>query len=167
MEIGSIPRWSVVTTGVIAMAARGFRKSRKETAGDRQAAAVALPEGGVFVCQECGTPIGLEQVVRTDAERVDGSVTGYVVIDHHCQCTAGEVRSSRMWGSFPAFVALFGRMPFLPYETPFARAQVATDDPSVTRWRWELEQVADFDEFLLFLDDARAHRPASGRADAQ
>lgn len=147
-----------MTTGVIAVAARGVRKSKTATDGSRRHA----PSGGVFVCERCRAGIRLEYVSEADAERVDGSVTGYVVIRHHCECTPGQLLSTRAWGSYPGFVALFGRIPLLPYRSPFEPVQLTPADPTMVRWGWELEQVASVDEFLLFLDDARSRQAGTG-----
>jgi hypothetical protein len=98
-------------------------------------------------------------VVSADVERVDGGATGYIVFQHFCPCERGSVRVSRGWGSHPSFLALFGKQPSLPYHAPFAYQGVTDDDKVLRRWRWELEQVVDWAEFMLFLDDA-----ADGRA---
>jgi len=110
---------------------------------------------GVFACARCRRPLELERVAATDVERNDGGVTGWVVFTHHCACTPGTVIVSRAWATHPAFVALFGSQPWLPYRAPFAYGVVDDDEPVLARWRWELAQMADADEFLLFLDDAR------------
>jgi hypothetical protein len=100
----------------------------------------------------------LEKVVSADIERIDGNATGYIVFQHFCSCERGVVRASRSWGSHPSFLALFGAQPPLPYRAPFTWRGVNEDDPTMARWRWELGQVADWDDFMLFLD---AHRPAA------
>ncbi len=92
-------------------------------------------------------------MVTAEIERVDGDATGYIVFQHFCACERDVVHISRSWGSYPSFLALFGSQPPLPYRAPFAWRGVSEDDPALTRWRWELGQVADFREFMLFLDD--------------
>lgn len=122
--------------------------------GVRPSAAAA-----VFRCDRCSTPIELERVVGADIERGDDGVTGFVLFEHHCPCSPESVVVTRAWATHAAFVALFGSQPWLPYRAPFSYGQVADDDPVLGRWRWELEQVADASEFLLFLGDAS--RPAA------
>ncbi|MGI9033087.1 MAG: hypothetical protein ACR2HY_05310 [Acidimicrobiales bacterium] len=100
-------------------------------------------------------------MASADVERDDNGVTGWVVFVHHCPCSPNEVRTSRSWATHPAFVALFGSQPWLPYRAPFAYGVVADDEPVLARWRWELAQVADANEFLLFLDDASGGNPAA------
>jgi len=114
----------------------------------------------VFTCSGCRRPLELERVVAADVERNDDGVTGWVVFTHHCACSSGRVARSRAWATHPAFVALFGSQPWLPYRAPFAYGEVADDEPVLARWRWELAQMGDADEFLLFLDDAREHPAA-------
>ncbi len=114
----------------------------------------------VFTCSRCRRPLELERVAATDVERDDGGVTGWVVFTHYCACTPGAVIVSRAWATHPAFVALFGSQPWLPYRAPFAYGVVSDDGPVLARWRWELAQMADADEFLLFLDDAQGHSAA-------
>ncbi len=127
------------------MAPRGSRKSNQEA---------RISEHGIYCCSHCGRPLQLEKVMRSDVERLNGVATGYVVFEHFCGCDSRTLRSSRGWGSHPSFVVLFGEQPSLPYESPFACQGVDDDDPIVARWRWELSQVADWDDFVLFLDDA-------------
>jgi hypothetical protein len=93
-------------------------------------------------------------VVSADVERSDGVATGYITFQHSCPCDPSLVRTSRGWGSHPSFLALFGTQPPLPYRAPFQWHGVAQDDPALARWRWELGQVADSRDFLLFADDA-------------
>ena len=109
----------------------------------------------VFRCSRCKRPLELEQVATADVERGATGVTGWVVFGHHCACSPGSVRQSRAWATHPAFVALFGSQPWLPYRAPFTYGPVADDDPLLVRWRWELAQTADSEELLLFVDDAR------------
>ncbi len=108
----------------------------------------------VFRCSSCGDPIELERVAGVDVERGAHGVTGYVIFQHSCSCTSEGPRTTRSWATHAAFVALFGSQPWLPYRAPFRFEPVADDDPVLDRWRWELEQVADAHEFLLYLDDA-------------
>ncbi len=113
----------------------------------------------VFRCSECRRALELERVAAADIERDDNGVTGWVVFTHQCACRPGHLIVSRAWATHPAFVDLFGSQPWLPYRAPFAYAVVADDEPVLARWRWELAQVVDADELLLFVDDART-RPA-------
>ncbi len=108
-----------------------------------------------FRCSRCGNPLDLERVIAAEAERKGHAVTGYVLFRHSCACTQGGTRTTRSWGTHGAFCALFGSQPWLPYEAPFRLQAVADDDPLARRWQWELAQVADVDEFLLFVDYAR------------
>jgi hypothetical protein len=133
------------------MAARGAKKGADHP---------VMTQAGVFCCSGCGSALQLEQVGAADAERANGTITGYILIDHACSCAEGS-RTSRCWGSYPAFLALFGKMPHLPFRSPFAFHRVAADDPVVARWRWELGQVAGWQEFMLFLDDALERRNAA------
>jgi len=88
----------------------------------------------VFRCSRCELPLELERVAAADVERDDDGVTGWVVFTHHCTCRSDVLVVSRAWATHPAFVAL---------------------EPVLARWRWELGQMADADEFLLFVDDAQ------------
>lgn len=115
---------------------------------------------GVYTCWQCSRPLELEKVLSAEAEEADKALTGYVVFQHLCACDPSAVQVSRMWGSYPAFLALFGTQPALPYTAPFAWQAVTEDDPTVSRWRWELAQVVDVGEFMLFLDDAADRRLA-------
>jgi len=114
----------------------------------------------MFRCSSCRRPLELERVAATDVERDDNGVTGWVVFTHHCKCAPGNLIVSRAWATHPAFVALFGSQPWLPYRAPFAYGLVADDEPVLARWRWELAQMADAHEFLLFVDDARSRHAA-------
>ncbi len=114
-------------------------------------------ELGVYCCGQCRTPLQLEMVVSADIDRVDDNATGYVVFEHFCTCQPGTLHVSRGWGSHPSFLALFGRQPALPYRAPFRWQTMTDDDPTLARWRWEVGQVRDWHDFVLFLDDA-AHR---------
>ncbi|MEN3316165.1 MAG: hypothetical protein V7605_2399 [Acidimicrobiaceae bacterium] len=131
------------------MFARGVER-RPRPAHDRAVA--------VFKCTACRRPLELERVATAEVERDDHGVTGWVVFTHHCECAPGAVVVSRHWATHPAFVTLFGSQPWLPYRGPFAFGVVADDDPVLARWRWELAQMTDAHEFLLFVDDARADR---------
>jgi hypothetical protein len=115
---------------------------------------------GVYTCTACGRSLQLEMVLSAEAERLEGSATGYISFQHFCPCDPSVVHNSRAWGSHPSFMALFGTQPALPYTAPFAWQPVKEDDPNVCRWRWELGQVADVGEFLLFLEDAAQRRAA-------
>lgn len=108
----------------------------------------------VFRCSGCQRPLELERVASADVERDDGGVTGWVRFRHHCPCAPVGLQVSRAWATHPAFVALFGSQPWLPYRAPFAYGAVPDDEPVLARWRWELGQVADAEEFMLFLADA-------------
>ena len=111
-------------------------------------------DSGVYTCSKCGRPLQLEMVVSADVERLNGLATGYVLFQHFCRCEPDTLRVSRAWGSHPSFVALFGHQPSLPYRAPFAWQGVTDDDKLLSRWRWELNQLADWQELVLFLDDA-------------
>lgn len=115
--------------------------------------------GAVYLCAHCDRPIETEWVVSIEAERVDAGSrpvalernTGYMLITHHCPCSK-LVLTSRRRGSYPGFVALFGKGVRLPYVSPFHLREVDDDDPLLVRWRWELEQTADVEEFLDWLN---------------
>ncbi len=113
----------------------------------------------VYRCSGCQRPLELERVTTADVERDDNGVTGWVVFGHYCPCSPGAVRDSRAWATHPAFVALFGSQPWLPYRAPFSYGAFVDDEPVLARWRWELGQVSDADELLLFVDDARSRGP--------
>jgi hypothetical protein len=125
-------------------------EKRKEVGGEVR--------GAPFGCSKCKRPIELERVLGAEAERRGHGVTGYVVFRHSCPCTPVGTRASRNWGTNAAFCSLFGAQPWLPYRAPFRFQPVADDDPLAVRWSWELDQMTDADEFLLFLDDALARR---------
>ncbi|MFN2606273.1 MAG: hypothetical protein ABR511_00040 [Acidimicrobiales bacterium] len=136
------------------MFARGVERRRRPAHGLVSA---------VFGCSACGRALELERVVSADVERDDTGVTGWVVFRHHCPCSPATAVVTRAWATHPAFVALFGSQPWLPYRAPFTWGAVADDEPVLARWRWELGQVADAREFLLFLD---ANPQGHPRADA-
>jgi len=129
------------------MFARGVER-RRQPSPDVMAA--------VFRCSGCLMALDLERVVSVEVERGDNGVTGYALFVHHCSCTVG-MQTTRAWATHPAFVALFGRQPWLPYRAPFRYGAVTDTDPTLARWRWELDQVADSEDFLLFLDDGYGH----------
>lgn len=133
----------------------GRKKADNPESPDQQASPALF---GVYTCWACARALELEKVLSAEAEEADGALTGYVLFHHFCVCDPTAVQVSRMWGSYPAFLALFGAQPALPYVAPFAWQAVTDDDPAVSRWRWELGQVADIGEFMLFLDDAAARR---------
>lgn len=118
------------------------------------------PEWGLYCCSGCGELLQLERVLSAQVERHDGVATGYIVFQHYCACLPEAPRVSRRWGSYPSFLALFGAMPNLPYQSAFDWHPVTDDDPSLTRWRWELNQLADAHEFMLFADEAARRRAA-------
>ena len=118
----------------------------------RQAEPDPIPPTGLYCCSSCRRPLALELVLRADIERrEDGTATGFIGFEHFCPCREGAILSSRALGSYPSFLALWGKQPKLPYEAPFAWRPVPEDDPVVSRWAWELGQVADWGEFMLFL----------------
>ena len=125
------------------------RKSRKRNVPDP-----VLAQLGPFRCSACSAALELELVVFADVERRDGVATGFVEFEHYCGCRPDALLSSRALGSVTSFTALFGAHPMLPYRAPFDPRPVADDDPVIVRWHWELEQVADVREFLLFAEDA-------------
>lgn len=118
------------------------------------------PEWGLYCCSNCGRLIELEKVVSAEVERKDGNATGYIAFEHYCRCTPAGPVASRRWGSYPSFIALFGSVPVMPYRAPFVYNAEAEADPVLRRWSWELGQVADVSEFLLFADDAAQRRVA-------
>ena|SRR5437588_13113357 len=118
------------------------------------------PEWGLYCCTGCAQLLVLERVLSADIERDEGTATGYILFRHFCDCRPGAARVSRRWGSYPSFLALFGAMPPLPYQAPFDWQQVPEDEPSLARWRWELDHVADVDEFMLFANEAARRRAA-------
>ena len=143
----------------------GFRLRRKEpSAADDGSDAVpttpTVPDR--YSCSSCDAPIATELVVKIEAERRTGrgaalstsGTTGFMLITHHCPCSP-LVITTRRYRSYAAFVALFGRGVSLPYESPFRPADVAEDDPEMARWRWELEQTADAEDFLYWLEHNR------------
>lgn len=119
-----------------------------------------IPEWGVYCCSGCGQLLALERVLSATVERHEGQATGYILFRHYCPCRPDEARISRRWGSHPSFLALFGTMPALPYESSFRWRPVSEDDPAVVRWAWELGQLADADEFMLFANEAARRHAA-------
>ena len=115
-----------------------------------------------YRCSNCGRVIRTEDVIRIDGEHrwaIDYGAskrrrTGYVLISHRCACSR-QVVVSRRYGSFAAYVALFGRGVRLPYVSPLRMIDLHDDDPLVARWRWELEQVDTVDDFVLWVDAER------------
>lgn len=109
---------------------------------------------GPFHCSSCAAELILEKVLTATVDREDGTPTGYLNIEHHCAC-GPDMLMSRVLGTQFGIVALFGAPPALPYRAPFQWTAVAADDATVARWAWELEQVADWDEFMLFLSEPK------------
>lgn len=107
-----------------------------------------------YRCTHCSRALEIELVMSADVERQQGLATGYVAFEHFCPCTPNVLLGSRNLGSHPSFLALFGTTPTLPYRAPFRYRSVAEDDATIVRWRWELAQVADFHDFMLFAEDA-------------
>ena len=110
-----------------------------------------------FVCKNCERPLALECVIELAR---DEEHPRQVSILYYCVCTIAIMVQSVV-ATLPALTALFGKsIPFLPYESPFMyRADTDVDaDPLLARWRWELEQCPDTDDFLLFTEDARQRR---------
>lgn len=119
-----------------------------------------LRQLGAYACSGCSRILEIERVQTADVDRKDGVATGYVAFEHFCLCRPGELLHSRSLGSYPSFVKLFGSQPTLPYRAPFDYRAVGDDDPMVARWAWELGQLADVGEFLLFAVDAAERRAA-------
>lgn len=132
--------------------AKKANKAKTAAGADKLDGFDVLP--AIFRCSACSRPLEVDKVISADVERIDGNATGFLCFEHFCPCDEGAVLSSRGFGSQPSLVALFGTPPLLPYRAPFSWQGVTEDDPDVTRWRWELEQVADFDDFMLFLNAA-------------
>jgi hypothetical protein len=135
----------------------GFRLARKDAASAEGAGAPSAPDQ--YCCSSCERPIATELVIRIDPERRPApggrswlsGTTGYMLIAHLCACCP-LILTSRRYRSYEAFVAMFGKGVSLPYESPFKPAEVSDDDPPMIRWRWELEQTSDADEFLYWLE---------------
>ncbi|MEW6154741.1 MAG: hypothetical protein AB1673_12225 [Actinomycetota bacterium] len=134
----------------------GVRRKRKDDDGGTDP---LLAQLGEFRCGACSRPLQLELLVCAEVERRDGAATGFVGFVHYCACSPDVMVESRALGSSYAFTALFGGHPKLPYLTPFCPQTVPENDPEMARWGWELAQVADVGEFLLFAEDAAARRP--------
>ena len=118
------------------------------------------PDWGLYSCSHCGRLLELEKVVSAEIERRDGNATGYIAFAHYCRCSPDAVVASRRWGSYPSFMALFGSVPTMPYRAPFAFNAQVEADPVLSRWSWELAQLADVGEFMLFAEDAAQRRVA-------
>ena len=111
-----------------------------------------LAQLGPFHCSYCLADLQLEKVMSASVDREDGVATGYINFEHYCGCAPAKVRMSRQLGTQFGFVALFGTPPVLPYRAPFRWHDVDAADATVARWHWELEQVADWQDFMLFLE---------------
>ncbi len=131
------------------MAARKRAKRAKDTQPDLLMTQLAL-----YACSHCARQLQVEMVVSADVERLYGVATGYILFEHFCPCERGTVRVSRRFGSYQSFVTLFGTQPALPYRAPFSFQGVEDDDPAVTRWQRQLQQVNDYDEFMRLLGAA-------------
>ena len=115
-----------------------------------------------YRCSNCGRTIETEDVVRIDGEHrwaIDFGAgkrrrTGYVLITHRCPCSQRAV-VTRRFGTYAAYLALFGRGVRLPYVSPFRIVDLRDDDPLVRRWRWELDHVDTVDDFVLWIDAER------------
>lgn len=109
---------------------------------------------GPFRCSYCCADLTLEKVLTAAVDRHAGVATGYINIEHYCACSP-ELLTSRVLGTQFGVVNLFGTPPALPYRAPFEWTAVAADDQTVARWAWELEQVADWEDFMLFLSQSQ------------
>jgi hypothetical protein len=129
------------------------RKKKRVQEALRSAARVdpLLTQMGAYACSHCARPLQVEMVVTADVERRSGVATGYITFEHFCSCEPGAIRVSRRLGSHQSFVTLFGTTPALPYRAPFHWQGVVDDDPAIARWRRELEQVSNYDDFIRFL----------------
>lgn len=128
----------------------GVRKARNTEKGPEHDAFLA--QLGPYHCSYCLAGLELDKVVSATVDREeDGVATGYINFEHYCRCAPSELRLSRLLGTQFGFVSLFGTAPVLPYRAPFKWRDVAGDDPTIARWRWELEQTVDWDDFMLFL----------------
>ena len=115
-----------------------------------------------YRCSNCERALETEDVVRIDGEHrwaLDFGAgtrrrTGYVLITHRCPCS-GRLVVSRRYGTYPAYLALFGKGVRLPYVSPFRVVDLRDDDPLVRRWRWELGHVDTVDDFVLWVDAER------------
>lgn len=130
-------------------------KARAEKAVEREGRQdELLGQFAGFACSACNRPLEIELVVSADVERKDGAATGYILFEHFCPCAEGTLHASRRLGSHQSFVRLFGTQPSLPYRASFSWQGEQEKSPEVARWAWELQQVADFDDFMLFLGAA-------------
>ena len=133
------------------MGVRKARKADKDTNGAKRDP--FLDQLGPFHCSYCVADLTLERVIAVDIHREDdGTPTGFLVIEHTCACSPTEALVSRVLGTQFGIVTLFGTPPALPYRAGHRWHDVDADDPTVARWKWELEQVADWDDFMLFLN---------------
>lgn len=119
-----------------------------------------LGQLGPYACAGCGRALEIERVQAADVDRAGGTATGFVRFQYFCPCRPGELLESRSPGWYPSFVTLFGSQPTLPYRAPFEYQAVDDDDPMLARWAWEVGQLADAGEFLLFASDAAERRAA-------
>jgi hypothetical protein len=140
-----------------------FRPFRWEGPAGKAPDDLQPPEpDGCFRCSNCRRPLVAELVVRIEPERrwaAEGAGarrrrTGFVLVTHHCACSARVVMSRRRAG-YDAYLALFGRGVRLPYVTPFVWAEVPDDDQRLERWRFELDLVESVDDFVLWVEAER------------
>src|SRR5262249_22135491 len=125
------------------MVPMGVRKAKKESKADVSVARDPFfNQLGPFHCSYCTGDLTIERVVSATVDRHASVPTGYINIEHYCACSPAELLVSRVLGTQFGIVNLFGTPPALPYHAPFHWHDVAPDDPTVARWRWELEQVA-------------------------
>ena len=99
----------------------------------------------VYNCR-CGTALARERVRRADRTQM-----GPVMISFVCDCTPGTNLTMSYEYSGLTIDALLGSMS-LPWVSPITPLALAEDDPSLVLFRWELDQIKDWDELIEWLE---------------
>lgn len=105
----------------------------------------------VYVCSKCGDDLACERVIEvTGVGNPWAGSVNKLIIRHTCPCAPGREIMAHYSPSPALLRRLLPGFTGLPYRSPFNHREVPEDDPLMVRWRWELEQLRDVEEFLLF-----------------
>lgn len=101
-----------------------------------------------YVCGGCSEEITPERLVAVAPSQTR---QGMVVLTFVCPCTPGKRLHGEYTFSGTILTGLIGKMR-LPWRSELSPEVISEDDPRLRYWRWELEQIADGEEFQWWLD---------------